>query len=127
MPVPAIGREVGERALQRQADGQTGGTNDGDKRSRLDAELTQRGEYDKRKQRGVGQVFGEADERIFRFGFDHRPLNAAGEHARDDPTDDKDGESGHDPETVDGDQFGHAGGDFFNIDVHELIWRVEAE
>ena len=84
----------------------------------MDPELAECGEDDKSQQGSVGQVLGEADQRVFGFAFDHGALDATGEHAGDDATDDKDRQSGDDPEPLDGDQFGHAGGDFFDIYIH---------
>ncbi len=102
------GGDVGERALQGQADGQAGGAEDGDQARGLDAELVQHGDQHEGQDHVLDQAGEEAAQRVVDpLDLAQRPAHAAGDPVRGDPADEQDGDAAHHRHAVGGGERHH--------------------
>jgi thioesterase domain-containing protein len=79
-------REVRERALERQADGEARGAEDGDQRRGLDSDHAEHGDDGDRDQQVVGEVPDQAGQRRIQLAAQQQPAHGPPRDARGDET-----------------------------------------
>ncbi len=100
-------RQIAQRSLQREADGEAGGTEDRDQARRLYAELGEHGQDDENQDDVADQARQEmAEGNVNFFDFAQAAVDRSPRPAGDDPTDDQDDHTADHAQPVGGDEGG---------------------
>ena len=108
------GGKVGQGALQREADGETGGTDNSDKGGGLDAELRKSGQHHESQQGRVGQINDKFHQHLIGLRPPHGFADGPGEHPRKPFTNDEYDDGGNHLEAIGGSQGLH----HFGVLIH---------
>ena len=83
------GGEIAQRILEREADGEAGGAEDGHQRDDVDAQRIYRRQRHRDEQDRVADIADESDQHFIGAAAAHGFLDQVADHAREDLTDDE--------------------------------------